>query len=111
MKCFWTTVLAISPEGEVTLMDDQFEKSTLTVDNVILGSVEPDDALYEELLAAGVTAVKIGPSLPSSAQVTSSRVRSLRAERIEPARRPKPISCRASLILRSSPSYQAMPPA
>jgi hypothetical protein len=27
---------------------------------VVLGSVEPDDSLYEELLDAGITAIKIG---------------------------------------------------
>lgn len=65
-----STVLEIKPEGEVTLMDDRFEKSALAVDNVILSSVEPDDSLYRELLAAGVTAVQIGDA---------RRVRNLRA--------------------------------
>ena len=55
-----STVVEIRPEGEVTLMDHRFQKSTLAVDNVVLASVEPDGALYAELLAAGVTAVQIG---------------------------------------------------
>jgi len=55
-----TTVTQIGPDGEVTLMDAAFRKSTLRVDHVVLGDVEPDDALYEPLLEAGVTAIKIG---------------------------------------------------
>jgi thioredoxin reductase len=65
-----STVTEIKPDGEVTLMDAAFRKSTVKVDNVVLASVEPDDALYEELLAAGVTAIKIGDA---------SQVRNLRA--------------------------------
>ena len=57
-----STVVEIKPDGEVTLMDGRFQKSTLTVDNVVLASVEPDDSPYDELLAAGITAVKIGDS-------------------------------------------------
>ncbi len=65
-----STVVEIRDGGEVTLMDDQFQKSTLTVDNVVLADVEPDDGLYDELLAAGVTVIKIGDR---------QRVRNLRA--------------------------------
>jgi 2,4-dienoyl-CoA reductase-like NADH-dependent reductase (Old Yellow Enzyme family)/thioredoxin reductase len=65
-----STVVEIKDSGEVTLMDDQFRKSTLTVDNVVLASVEPDDGLYEELLEAGITVIKIGDR---------ERVRNLRA--------------------------------
>jgi len=55
-----TTVVEIRPDGEVTLMDATFRKSTLKVDNVVLASVEPDDSLYGQLLEAGITAIKIG---------------------------------------------------
>jgi len=65
-----STVVAIEDNGDVTLMDHRFGKSTLAVDNVVLAAVEPNDGLYAELLEAGVTAMKIGDLL---------RVRNLRA--------------------------------
>jgi len=65
-----STIVEIRPNGEVTLLDHQFRKSTLAVDNVVLASVEPDDGLYGELLAAGKTVIKIGDR---------ERVRNLRA--------------------------------
>jgi NADPH-dependent glutamate synthase beta subunit-like oxidoreductase len=55
-----TTVTQISPAGEVTLLDQAFRKSTLQVDNVVLAQLEPDDALYEQLLADGRRTVRIG---------------------------------------------------
>jgi len=55
-----STVIEIREDGQVTLMDAAFEKPTLTVDNVVLASVVPDDSLYDELLAAGLPVVKIG---------------------------------------------------
>jgi 2,4-dienoyl-CoA reductase-like NADH-dependent reductase (Old Yellow Enzyme family)/thioredoxin reductase len=65
-----STVVEIKPNGEVALLDHQFRKSTLTVDNVVLAAVEPNDGLYAELLAAGMTVIKIGDR---------ERVRNLRA--------------------------------
>jgi len=65
-----STVVEIKDNGEVTLMDHRFQKSTLTVDNVVLASVEPNDGLYRELLEASITAIKIGDA---------RRVRNLRA--------------------------------
>jgi 2,4-dienoyl-CoA reductase-like NADH-dependent reductase (Old Yellow Enzyme family)/thioredoxin reductase len=65
-----STVLEIRANGEVVLIDNRFEKSTLTVDHVVLASVEPDDTLYEELLDAGIAAMQIGDA---------KRVRNLRA--------------------------------
>jgi 2,4-dienoyl-CoA reductase-like NADH-dependent reductase (Old Yellow Enzyme family)/thioredoxin reductase len=65
-----STVVEIKPNGEVTLLDHQFRKSALQVDNVVLAAVEPNDGLYEELLAAGKTVIKIGDR---------QRVRNLRA--------------------------------
>ncbi len=55
-----TTVTQISPAGEVTILDHAFHKSTLQVDNVVLAQLEPDNSLYEQLLAAGVRAIRIG---------------------------------------------------
>jgi NADPH-dependent glutamate synthase beta subunit-like oxidoreductase len=55
-----TTVVEIKSGGEVTLMDNEFRKSTLAVDNVVLAAVQPDDSLYDELLDAGITVIKIG---------------------------------------------------
>jgi len=71
-----TTVSRITDGGEVTLMDSQFRKSTLSVDNVVLASVEPEAGLYEELLATGVTVVRIGDR---------RRVRNLRAAVVDGA--------------------------
>jgi 2,4-dienoyl-CoA reductase-like NADH-dependent reductase (Old Yellow Enzyme family)/thioredoxin reductase len=65
-----STVTEIKPDGEVTLMDAAFRKSTLQVDNVVLASVEPDAGPYEALIEAGITAMKIGDA---------SQVRNLRA--------------------------------
>jgi thioredoxin reductase len=55
-----TTVVEIKDSGEVTLMDNAFRKSALQVDNVVLGSVEPEESLYGQLIEAGVVAVRIG---------------------------------------------------
>jgi 2,4-dienoyl-CoA reductase-like NADH-dependent reductase (Old Yellow Enzyme family)/thioredoxin reductase len=55
-----STVVEIKPDGDLTLMDDRFRTSALQVDNVVLASMEPDDTLYEQLLEAGITAIKIG---------------------------------------------------
>ena len=55
-----TTVTQISPAGEVALLDQAFRKSTLQVDSVVLAQLEPDNALYEQLLADGQRAVRIG---------------------------------------------------
>jgi 2,4-dienoyl-CoA reductase-like NADH-dependent reductase (Old Yellow Enzyme family)/thioredoxin reductase len=54
------TVVEIKPSGEVTLMDNEFQKSTLAADNVVLAAVQPDKGLYDELLEAGITVIKIG---------------------------------------------------
>jgi 2,4-dienoyl-CoA reductase-like NADH-dependent reductase (Old Yellow Enzyme family)/thioredoxin reductase len=55
-----TTVVEIHEDGEVTLLSSTFAKSSLKVDNVVLAKVEPEDGLYEALLEAGLSAVKIG---------------------------------------------------
>jgi 2,4-dienoyl-CoA reductase-like NADH-dependent reductase (Old Yellow Enzyme family)/thioredoxin reductase len=55
-----TTVTEIKDSGEVALMDHRFRKSALAVDNVVLASVVPEESLYDQLLDAEITAVKIG---------------------------------------------------
>ena len=55
-----STVVEIREDGQVTLMDNRFQKSSLAIDHLVLASVGPADGLYEELLQAGVTAIKIG---------------------------------------------------
>ncbi|GAG04810.1 unnamed protein product, partial [marine sediment metagenome] len=55
-----STVVEIKKNGQVTLMDSEFNKSELEVNNVVLGKVEPDNTFYEKLLAAGLTVEKIG---------------------------------------------------
>ncbi|MFV2065400.1 MAG: FAD-dependent oxidoreductase [Pirellulales bacterium] len=55
-----STVVEIKGDGDVTLMDTAFCKRTLNVDNVVLASVEPDDALYAQLLERGLNVTKIG---------------------------------------------------
>ncbi len=65
-----STVVEIGENGQVTLMDNAFHKSTLAVENVVLASVASDDGLYQPLLEAGATVIKIGDA---------RRVRNLRA--------------------------------
>ncbi len=65
-----TTVVEIASDGDVTLMDNEFRKSSLKVDNVALANVEPDDGMFGALLEAGITVTKIGDA---------ERVRNLRA--------------------------------
>jgi 2,4-dienoyl-CoA reductase-like NADH-dependent reductase (Old Yellow Enzyme family)/thioredoxin reductase len=71
-----STVLEIRTDGEVVLIDNRFQKSTLTVDHVVLASVEPNDTLYEELLDAGITVMRVGDG---------KRVRNLKAAVVEGA--------------------------
>ncbi len=54
------TIVDIREDGEVTVMDNGFDKSTLRVNNVVLASVVPNESPYESLLEAGVTTIKIG---------------------------------------------------
>lgn len=65
-----TTVVEITSGGDVTLMDNEFRKSSLKVTNVVLANVEPDDTMFGALLEAGITVTKIGDA---------KRVRNLRA--------------------------------
>jgi thioredoxin reductase len=65
-----STVVEIANDGVVTLMDNQFQKQTLQVDNVVLASVLPDGSLHQQLIAQGSTATLIGDA---------ARVRNLHA--------------------------------
>jgi 2,4-dienoyl-CoA reductase-like NADH-dependent reductase (Old Yellow Enzyme family)/thioredoxin reductase len=55
-----STVVEIKAEGEVILMDNEFQKSSLKVDQVVLANVEPNGGLLDPLLEAGVTVARIG---------------------------------------------------
>jgi hypothetical protein len=65
-----STVVDIAEGGKVTLMDHAFRKSTLSVSDVVLSAVRPNDGLYDELLQSGVVVMKIGDA---------KQVRNLRA--------------------------------
>jgi 2,4-dienoyl-CoA reductase-like NADH-dependent reductase (Old Yellow Enzyme family)/thioredoxin reductase len=65
-----SSVVDIRDNGEVTLMDNGFQKRAVRVDNLVLARVEPDDTISAPLEEAGVTVVKIGDA---------KRVRNLRA--------------------------------
>ncbi len=65
-----TTVTEIRADGEVLLMDAEFNRSSLRMDNVVLAQVEPQAELYQQLLEMGMTATCIGDA---------ARVRNLRA--------------------------------
>jgi len=55
-----STVLEIRKDGSVVVQDNEFNRKTIKVDNVVLAKMAPDDALYQELLAAGLNVAKIG---------------------------------------------------
>jgi NADPH-dependent glutamate synthase beta subunit-like oxidoreductase len=55
-----STVVEIAEDGVLTLMDSQFQKQTLQVDNVVLASVVPNGSLHQQLIDAGSTATVIG---------------------------------------------------
>jgi hypothetical protein len=65
-----STIVEIADDGVVTLIDNQFQKQTLQVDNVVLASVLPDRSLHQQLIDAGSTATLIGDA---------AKVRNLRA--------------------------------
>jgi NADPH-dependent glutamate synthase beta subunit-like oxidoreductase len=55
-----STVVEILQNGDVTLMDHRFQKSTLRVDNVVLANMESEGGLCEQLRESGLVAVEIG---------------------------------------------------
>ena len=57
-----SSVMEIKTDGTVVVMSNTFAKSTVKADTVVLAKVEPDEGVYEDLLEAGVNAVRIGDS-------------------------------------------------
>ncbi len=55
-----TSVEEIKKNGEVVLIDGKFNRTTMKVDNVILGNMVSDHSLYEELLGAGIVCQEVG---------------------------------------------------
>ena len=55
-----TSVEEIRANGEVVLIDSSFARTTVKVDNVILGNMAADHSLYEELLGAGLVCQEVG---------------------------------------------------
>jgi len=52
--------MEIRSDGQIVLMDKQFNRATVKADTLVLANVEPNDALYLESLEAGLKVVKIG---------------------------------------------------
>jgi len=57
-----SSVLKIRKDGTVVIVSSTFEHSEVKVDTVVLAKVEPNDGMYESLLEAGLTVVRIGDS-------------------------------------------------
>jgi hypothetical protein len=55
-----SSVQEIKKDGTVVIISNEFEKSTVKVDTVVLAKVEPNDSVYEGFLEAGLNAAKIG---------------------------------------------------
>jgi hypothetical protein len=55
-----TTVVEIAEGVQVTVIDNAFHKSTITVTDVVLANVIPTDNLGDELRAAGIPTAVIG---------------------------------------------------
>jgi 2,4-dienoyl-CoA reductase-like NADH-dependent reductase (Old Yellow Enzyme family)/thioredoxin reductase len=55
-----SSVLEISDNGDVVIVNSQFERSIVNVDTVVLASMRTDDSLYQSYAAAGLVVVKIG---------------------------------------------------
>lgn len=56
-----TTLLEVK-DGSAVLMDSKFNKYEVECDTVVFGQTEPDAALFESLLAAGMLVANIGDS-------------------------------------------------
>jgi len=57
-----SSVLEVKKDGTVVIVSSTFERSEVKVDTVILAKVEPNDGMFESLLEAGLTVVRIGDS-------------------------------------------------
>jgi 2,4-dienoyl-CoA reductase-like NADH-dependent reductase (Old Yellow Enzyme family)/thioredoxin reductase len=55
-----SSVLEIKKGGKVIIVSSTFERSEVKVDTVVVAKVEPNDGIYEGLLKAGLTVVRIG---------------------------------------------------
>jgi len=55
-----SSVLEIKKGGTVIIVSSTFERFEVKVDTVVLAKVEPNDGVYEGLLKAGLTMVRIG---------------------------------------------------
>ena len=55
-----SSLLEIKKNGEVVIVDSEFKRTTLKVDTVVLGNVEPNESLYQKLRDAGLAVSKIG---------------------------------------------------
>jgi hypothetical protein len=57
-----SSVLEIRKDGTVILLSNTFERSEVKADTLVLARVEPNDHIYDSLLKAGLTVVRIGDS-------------------------------------------------
>jgi 2,4-dienoyl-CoA reductase-like NADH-dependent reductase (Old Yellow Enzyme family)/thioredoxin reductase len=55
-----STILEIKKNKQVIIVDNEFNRSTLKVDTLVLANVEPNDGLSEKLFGAGLVVTKIG---------------------------------------------------
>ena len=55
-----SSVLEIKKDGTVVIISNEFEKSTVKIDTVVLSKVESNDSVYESFLEAGLNVAKIG---------------------------------------------------
>jgi 2,4-dienoyl-CoA reductase-like NADH-dependent reductase (Old Yellow Enzyme family)/thioredoxin reductase len=55
-----SSVLEIKKGGKVIIVSSTFERFEVKVDTVVVAKVEPNDGVYEGLLKAGLTVVRIG---------------------------------------------------
>ncbi len=55
-----STVMEIRKNGEVVILDNNFQQTTVKVDHVILAQMAKNDEMYDTLLEAGVKVAKIG---------------------------------------------------
>ncbi|MHC4311377.1 MAG: oxidoreductase [Planctomycetota bacterium] len=55
-----SSVLEIKKDGTVVIISNEFKKSTVKVDTVVLAKVESNDSVYESFLETGLNVAKIG---------------------------------------------------
>ncbi len=57
-----SSVLEIGTDGTVVILNNTFERSKIKTDTIVLAKVVPDEGIYEQLIEAGLVAVRIGDS-------------------------------------------------